>query len=597
MRVSLTPGFALILTACASGPAPEAPGRPDAGAPPENTIDGAFATEASTARLLTQATFGPRPADVEALLGTRASAWFRTQLETPPSLLLPQLDAAEERYDERVEANPDSVLEVFLYEATTLAFWHNALRGEDQLRQRMAWALSQLFVVSNGGGEVLSDVPAAVASFQDGLIRGAFGNFRDLLTHVTYAPAMGYYLTFLGSQKADPATGRQPDENYARELLQLFTIGVLELGADGEPVVREGRAETYTNADITGLARVFTGFHLDVTDVEVDPRAVRADPQDFGELWRLPLRIYPNRHSAEAKSFLGTTIPAGTPGDESVRLALDAIFAHPNVAPFIGRQLIQRLVTTAPSPAYVARVAAAFDAGAVRLPDGSSVGSGRRGDLAATLAAVLFDDAARSAEGLADLAFGKVREPMLRYAAFVRAFVPERNLAPQYEYALYDTAGPSALAQHPYRARSVFNFYRPGYLAPGTESGAAGLTAPELQLVNATTIPGYANFVFQAASKEQGDFDDEDRELLTAEEREAALRAMVPDYAAEIALADDPAALLAHLDLRLTYGAMPEERRAALAALVARLDAGDDLARVHLAVWLVLTSPEFLVQR
>ena len=582
-----------MLAACGSSPAPAGP---DGGGPPGSATDAVFATNASTSRFLTQATFGPRPVDVAALTGSSASAWFRAQLDAPVSLLLPTLDEAAELYEERVEADPESVAEAFLFEATTHGFWRHALRGEDQLRQRMAWALAQIFVVSNGGGEVLSDVPSAVAYFEDGLIAGAFGNFRDLLTHVTYAPAMGYYLTFLGSQKADPATGRQPDENYARELLQLFTIGVLELGPDGVPVTREGRTETYTNDDITGLARVFTGFHLDATGIE-NRADVREDPAGYPELWRMPLRVYPSRHSDREKSFLGATIPPGTPGDESVRLALDAIFAHPNVAPFIGRQLIQRFVTTAPDPAYVARVAAAFEAGTATLADGSQVGSGSRGDLAATLAAVLFDDAARGPEGLADTSFGKVREPMLRYAAFARAFIPEDRLTPRFYFELNDTSQPEALAQHPYRARSVFNFYRPGYVAPGTESGAAGLTAPELQLVNATTVPGYANFMFFSVTREAWGLEPEDEEGLTAEERDAARQAFVPDYAAELALAGAPAALLSHLDARLTYGAMPAARRAALAALVAQLDAGDELARVHLAVWLVLTSPEFLVQR
>ncbi|MEM9861756.1 MAG: DUF1800 family protein, partial [Myxococcota bacterium] len=487
MRLCLSLAFlasAAFLGACSSDGAPSPDGgvpdgaapdsrAPDGGAPDGSAPDGGvtrvdvFSTEASAARFLTQATFGPRPVDVQALVGSSASAWFRTQLAQPPSLLLPTLDEAADLYDGRLDDDPESAVEGFLFEANTHGFWRHALVGEDQLRQRVAWALAQLFVVSNATGEVLTDVPPSLAYFQDGLIDGAFGNFRDLLTHVTYAPAMGYYLTFLGSERADPATGRQPDENYARELLQLFTIGVLELAPDGTPTTRDGRTETYTNDDITGLARVFTGFQLDAADVE-NQRELRENPAAYPEPWRRPLRIEASAHSAREKIFLGATIPANTSGDESVRLALDAIFSHPNVAPFIARQLIQRFVTTAPAPAYVARVAAVFNAGMLTLPDGSSLGTGERGDLAATMAAVLFDEAARNAEGLTDPTFGKVREPMLRYAAFARAFVPEARLTPRFYAELNNTALADVLAQHPYRARSVFNFYRPGYVAPGS---------------------------------------------------------------------------------------------------------------------------------
>ncbi|MEO0323108.1 MAG: DUF1800 domain-containing protein [Myxococcota bacterium] len=574
------------------GMAPGPDGGPDMPRLPPGEPDGVFVDRAATARFLTQATFGPRPAELDAFVGGSGSAWFRGQLATEPSLLMPRLVAARETFG---DPEDDFLGEVSIFEAATNGFWRNALAGEDQLRQRMAWALSQIFVVSNGGGELLTDVPEAVVHFEDLLIRGAFGNFRDLLTEVTYAPAMGYYLTFLGSAKADPATGRMPDENYARELLQLFTIGVLELAPDGTPTPRDGRTETYDNRDITGLARVFTGFQLDIASLDEPPE--RDDFEEFGdytELWTRPLAIRPRLQSEREKSFLGTTIPANTPGAESVRLALDAIFAHPNVAPFIARQLIQRFVTSDPSPAYVQRVGAAFERGTMTLPDGTSVGSGERGDLAATLAAVLFDELARSPATRDDPTFGKVREPVLRYSAMVRA-LEVGEITPEYNGELFNTSERETLAQHPYRSPSVFNFYRPGYVAPQTETGENGMTVPELQLVDATTVPGYANWMLLQLLREPEFVDGE--EFPDPEIREAVRRSFMPAYAAQLPLAEDPAALIAHLNDRLTYGSMPAERQAALAETVGRYETEEPRQRVILAAWLVLTSPEFLVQR
>ena len=519
------------------------------------------------------------------MTGTSASKWFRDQLQTPASLLLPAVTAQRQALD---DDRPE--LDFFLFESTTHSFWANAIAGPDQLRQRMAWALSQILVVSNGGGELLSDLPEAVAYFEDKLIEGAFGNFRDLLTEVTYAPAMGHYLTYLGSEKANPETGRMPDENYARELLQLFTIGVVELSMNGETISRNGRTETYDNRDVTGLARVFTGLVL-------EQAASEEEELELEMQFSRRLIFNPDAHSSREKSFLGTTIAADTSGADSVRLALDAVFAHPNVAPFIGRQLIQRFITSAPEPAYVERVARTFEAGSYTLPDGTTVGDGRRGDLTATLAAVLFDDEARSETNLTSERFGKIREPILRVTAWARAF-GVGEITPQYLERLNETSSPTALQQHPYRAPSVFNFYRPGYIAPGTLTGQAGLTAPELQLVNASTVPGYANFLYEIIARNEESFDEETLDELEGLgfDRNEVQRSFIPDYHDERALAGDPPRLVDHLDARLSYGTMSSETRARIAATIANLDEEDPETRVHMAIWMVMTSPDFLVQ-
>ena len=467
-----------------AGPIPPPP-LPSPPPPPPPT--GAFATEAETSRFLTQATFGPSPEDVSTLTGTSASNWFLAELEKPASLHTPQLEA----YRAMIE-DLDADFPVLAVQSSTFSFWRNAIEGGDQLRQRMAFALSQILVVSNFGGELLTDIPEPVVGYQDVLVEGAFGNYRDLLEAVTYSPAMGFYLTYMGNQKSDPATGRMPDENYAREILQLFTVGVLQLGPDGVPILENGQpVELYDNMDVTGLARVFTGLDLDGLDRQRFPSVVDAvDEWDGLEQAMLtPMAINESLHSPELKRFLNCEIAAGTPGAESVDQALDCIMAHPNVGPFVSRQLIQRFTHSAPEPAYVQRVAATFDAGTYTLPNGTSVGDGRKGDLSATLAAILFDVDVRSDASLTDPQFGKIREPILRFTHWARAFDADAS-RPEFGIELFDLSAPDALSQHPYRARSVFNFYRPGYIAPGTQSGAAGLPVPELQIVNATSTPG-----------------------------------------------------------------------------------------------------------
>lgn len=580
----------LTLAACSDsgGGAPSGPSTPPsspAPPPPPSDLNGAFVSEASTAFFLSQSTFGATPSELTQLTGTSASQWFVSELNKPASLNLQYvIDVVAADTGNSYDAN----------NSPGMSFWRNAVSGDDQLRQRMAFALSQILVVSSSN-DALFSLPTSLAYYQDILTRNAFGNYRDLLEEVTYAPAMGYYLTYLQNQKGDPATGRVPDENYAREIMQLFTIGLVELNSNGEPVLDSGNnpIETYTNDDITGLARVFTGLSLSGPDFWY-----RFDTLDPDALFT-PMEAFPAFHSDLEKSFLGTTIPAGTDATTSIDMALDALFNHPNVAPFISRQLIQRFVTSAPDPAYVGRVAAAFEAGSYQLPDGTTVGDGRRGDLSATLAAILFDDAARTDASRNADTYGKVSEPILRFVQWARAFNVS-TVTPEYTIPLWDTSGTGELAQHPYRSPSVFNFYRPGYVAVGTETGDAGLTMPELQIVNANSIPGFANFmtffIFEYAQYAV------DNEFVDAVDAQASFR---PDYNAEIALADDPAALVDRLDRILTYGAMTSETRTVIIDTISNIPLSFDfdpdydgaLQRVYIAVLMTMTSPDFLVQR
>lgn len=559
---------------------------------PEPEIVDPVETASAAARLLTQATFGPTDERIEALTGTSASEWFLAELDKTPSYYLPLID------------------EGTIGGASTY-FWENAISGEDQLRQRMVFALSEIIVVSDFGGEILTDVPIAGGYYQDLLVEHAFGNYRDLLEDITYSPAMAIYLTYLGNRKGDPDTGRVPDENYARELLQLFTVGVAALNPDGtlQTDSTGSSIELYDNSDITGLARVFTGLFFEPSRFE----SGSGREFDIGTLddaaWTEPLGVYPEIHSELEKSFLGTTIPAGTGPRESVTLALDHIFAHPNVPPFVSRQLIQRFVTSHPEPAYVERVAAAFEAGSYQLPNGNVVGDGRRGDLSATIAAILMDDEARSPSAREAESFGKLREPAIRFTNWARAFNVEVP-APQYVFELRNAGEAAGLAQQPFSARSVFNFFRPGYVAPGTLTGAAGLTMPELQIVNASSIPGFINFMtfFVVEEKDSPEYLEEVREAYAGfiEEQgldddifdeELAARAMLPDYSAEFALVDNPTALLDRVDRLLTLGEMTDETRDSILEAMEAIPDDQAPIRVYLAILMTLSSPDYLVQR
>ncbi|MEO0983494.1 MAG: DUF1800 family protein [Pseudomonadota bacterium] len=544
-----------------------------------------FATSESTSRFLSQATFGPSMADINATVGSSASEWIRDEFAKPATL---NLDFVLSELSEPDAREGDDI--TFEAKQTpTFSFWINAIEADDQLRQRTAFALSQILVISHVEGNLLFEFPSTVAHYQDILVSNAFGNYRDILDEVTYSPAMAFYLTYFQNQKADPDSGQMPDENYAREIMQLFTIGLVELQPNGEPVTdASGQAiETYDNDDVTGLARVFTGLSLDSDEFFVDFRFI--DPAALYSR----LKTFPEFHSEQSKTFLDTTIPAGTGPEESIDTALDTLFNHPNLPPFLARQLIQRFVTSDPNSDYVDRVATAFATGSYQLPDESVVGEGVRGDMQATIAAVLFDEEARSDAATSANDFGKVREPVIRFVHWARAF-NAGTVTPENTFSLWNTSQPQALAQGPYKSPSVFNFYRPGYIAPGTESGAAGLTVPELQLVNASTVAGYANFmtffVFALAAQfEEG----------------AKATSFIPDYSAEIPLADDPAALVDHLDTMLTFGAMTDATKTSIIETLENIplenpddpDADNRFLRVGLAVLMTMTAPDYVVQR
>jgi uncharacterized protein (DUF1800 family) len=366
---------------------------------------------------------------------------------------------------------------------------------------------------------------------------------------------MGSFLTFLNNRKANPATGAMPDENYARELMQLFTLGLYRLNGDGTPVTSGGSpVETYVQSDVSQLARVFTGLQLASTDSTTPDR------------YRVPLVMNPSINETGASTFLGTTVSGG--GMNAIKAALDTIFAHPNLPPFVSRQLIQRLVTSNPSPAYVGRVSAVF----------ADNGSGVRGDMKAIIRAILLDDEARSDFALTSSISGKLREPVIRLTNWARAF---GATSASNAWAIGDTSSASTrLAQSAGRSQTVFNFFRPGYVPANTGIAAAGLVAPEFQLANEQSVVAYVNFMQLVVADTIGD--------------------VKADYSDLMIMATDSSALVDEVSLRLAAGQLSA---ATLTAIRSAVDSvpptttNGPVNRVAIAILLTLASPDYLIQR
>ncbi|MDK2125080.1 DUF1800 domain-containing protein [Parachitinimonas caeni] len=511
------------------------------------TVPAAPASAASkSARFLAQATFGPRPQDIEQVAATGYESWLTTQFNTPATLLLPKMLAS---------AEPDA------RNTRMETWWHIALTGQDQLRQRVALALSEIFVVSDRGNN-LGD-HQAIAYYHDLLAKDAFGNFRTLLEDVTLSPAMGLYLNMLGNQKPDPENNIHADENYARELMQLFSIGLVQLNADGTiKTDAQGKPlPTYTQADVTNLARVLTGWSWN--------RAGFYDGPENNLVQMVPFAEY---HDTDAKTIIGgVRIPAGKDARSELKVALDTLFNHPNVGPFIGRQLIQRLVTSNPTPAYVGRVAQVF----------ANNGKGVRGDMQAVVRAILLDPEARDTAPT-NASFGKRREPLLMVSHVWRALnASAGNGKYQFWYPDWD------LGQAPYSAPSVFNFYKPRYVPAGPLK-MAGLVGPEFQRVDASSIVQLSNwFSYNVFEHEKGNPEARPEDILLDFE---PLRALAGN--------PDSGPLVDRLNLLLLSGQMTATSRRSMVNYLNTLDTDDrGKSRIQEALFLIMTSPQYQIQK
>jgi uncharacterized protein (DUF1800 family) len=503
-------------------------------------------------RFLTQATFGPNDFEVGYLSQAGFELWFERQKDLPASLHRPKLAALKAAGYPVHQQNREEL------------WWKYAVEAPDQLRQRMAFALSQILVLSAQNSTLMED-PVGCAAYYDLLVTGAFGNYRDLLKQVTLSPQMGVYLSMIKNQKPDLENDIRPDENYAREVMQLFSIGLVELEPDGSVRLDESGQPipTYDQADIENLARAFTGWTY-----------AGASSWEWPTPNHLPMQNWSAYHDFNHKEIVGgVVLPAFQSAAVEMDQVLDTLFEHANTGPFIARRLIQRFVTSNPSPAYVARVAAVF----------ADNGAGVRGDLWATLRALLMDSEARQPVSQQAPSFGKLKEPILRLTQLWRAF-DGRPVGGVYKTWFAE----EYLGQAPLASPSVFNFFQPDYLHPGALT-EAGLVAPEFQITNETKITLTTNTLDQAVFQGYEGF------------AWATSESVLMDLQDEILLAGNPGALVDHVALWLAAGELDPQTRTIIVSHVAAvpmnyggLPAGTQ--RVLEALYLLGTAPDAAVQ-
>ncbi|MDH3275098.1 MAG: DUF1800 domain-containing protein [Gammaproteobacteria bacterium] len=541
--ISIIASLLLGLGGCGGGSNGSPPGPPPPPPPPAITKAEAF-------QFLNQASFGATETEAQRVIEMGFEAWIDNQMAQPASLNLPYLQSLP------------IVQPMGQMNADRVDIWfRNALHGSDQLRQRVAFALSEIFVVSQLGA--LNGRVYSTTSYYDLLVENAFGNYRDLIEKVTLHPAMGVYLSMLSNEKPDPVNNIRPDENYARELMQLFSIGLIELNQDGTPKLgaQNQQIPTYDQEIIQGFAHVYTGWTYAFSNRFRNPqRNLLSDV--------VPMVLWPEYHDTGPKTLLnGVTIPAGQTGDQDLAAALDNIFNHENVGPFIAIRLIHRLVTSNPSPGYVSRVAGVFN----------DNGRGVRGDLAAVVTAILLDDEARP-----DMPIeidGKIKEPLLRLTQLWRAYdaTSQSGRYPlSFVYVIF--------GQGPLQAPHVFNFFSPFFAPPG-EIRNNSFVAPELEIATEYLNTFVTNFMFYQAFAANS---------LSTELREDDVFINFED---DMLVAADVDQLIDTVAGKLLAGEISDALRNEIAAMLTLIPATDPALRVAETIYLITTSPEYAYQR
>ncbi len=546
-----------------------------------------------TGRFLSQATMGADLDYINIVKDMEYSDWIDQQIALPVTYLESEVvDVWNEIIDTvtaRGISDPEDEFGPAMRELS-FAWWQNTMTAEDQLRQKVAFALSQILVISTNSD--LSGEAEATANYYDKLLDGAFGNYKDLLTDVSLHGAMAYYLSHLNNPKAIPEENVHPDENYAREIMQLFTIGLYELNNDGTHQL-DGQGNsipTYDNADIKEMAKIFTGLGPGAINENVwwtnEPYFGLGI---YGMDWNVPLAMYEDFHEPSEKIILKNhTIPASQPGMDDINQTIDILFNHQNVPPFISYRLIQRLVKSNPTPAYINRVANVF----------IDNGNGERGDMAAVVKAILLDEEARNGEYMFEQHSSRLREPLIRKSQIIRGLEIVAEPGGRY-WEHFDYS--NNLRQEPMNSPSVFNFYLPNHQPVGDIS-AAGLVAPEFKIHDTGTSIKYYNSVYRW-TRDWG-------ELLSGQQYyNPTGNEWIPlyhfgetqiDFEAYREFASEPELLINELDKVLTHGQLSDELRQALRDNLPGIAwEGNDweLQRVRTAIYLIATSPDFSVIR
>jgi uncharacterized protein (DUF1800 family) len=548
---------------------------------------------AEAARFLDQASFGGTPAEISRVTQIGYSAWLDEQFAAPISLQKPYLDwlrANSENVYQQQRQEAWFIHAVQLNDPSNPLLTHN-----DQLRQRVAFALSELLVVSDKNAALLFQ-PWALADYNDTLARNAFGNYRTLLKEVTLHPAMGRFLSMLGNRKVDTTLNIRPDENYAREIMQLFSVGLVMLNLDATPALVGGQTvPTYGQDQVRGFAHVFTGWNFSGCTLANYTDCEPGNPYEAP--WTTPMAAVEGFHDNTTNKQLlvypgalpanGLLAAGGTAGQE-LDVAINNIFNHPNVGPFVSKHLILRLITSNPSPGYVSRIATVFN----------NNGLGVRGDLKAVVRAILLDPEARTGH-VGSSTFGKLREPITKLVKLWRLTNARSGNGRVFRYSHIR----DEFAQFPLSAPSVFNFFRPNFAQPG-EIRTAGLVSPEFQIATDTTLVsapnqlGWRIQLFYVGS----------RYSVVWENGAPVPEETLMDYSALKVLAATPAALVDHLNLLMMSGQMSTSMRS---LLINRLNGqvpdqvpgqapgAPDVAlwRVQQALYLIVNSPEFNIQK
>jgi len=532
-------------------------------------------TEQQAARFLMQASFGGNYTQIQEVQNKGFEAWLDAELNKPWIEAYSHYNWFKDHgyFDIQTKSRGEIGVDNTL--------WRKLITAPDVLRQRVAYALSQIFVVSMNGLGAMSWRNVGAICYMDLLEKNAFDTYEALLKAVTLSPAMGIYLNMKGSRKASGSSA--PDENYAREVMQLFSIGLYQLNDDGslKKDINGNPIETYTQQNVTQLAAIFTGWWF--SSIE--------DPAQLDYL-NLPMSNNSKYFTTGDKTFFDQKVSGSSIAEKALDQVLKYLANHANVGPFIGRQLIQRLVCSNPSAAYISRITQVFN----------NDGQGVRGNLKAVVKAILLDDEARhppSSSTNTYNSYGKLKEPVLRVAQWGRTFKVKSNN----QYALVDfktnpksPTGPwymgnlsddaTGIGQAPLRSPTVFNFFRPGYVPPQGELAAASVTAPEFQLCNEVTVAAYLNFMKNTI--------------------EAGRNDVQPDYSADYELAKDATQLVERYSLLLTAGTLPEVKKKIISDAISKITTSrtdssrnttytPELDRIKATIFLIMATPEFMV--
>jgi uncharacterized protein (DUF1800 family) len=537
-------------------------------------------------RLIRQATMGLNEEQINETIQTNPEDWMANQMNIPA---LNFLDFFYETVDEtrqyRLQYSEEDEEEIefdsrISSEEFRIAYWRNIMDHDDHLRQKILYALSQIFVVSDQVGAI-QDHGEGLASFTEILNKNAFGNFKNLLRDVTLEPIMGMFLSHLNNSREIPHLNIHPDENYAREIMQLFTIGLYELEITGEPK-RDAEGElipTYDQSDIQNLAKVFTGLGPGKTGLYADEDM----PPRFG-LGRFltdfthPMAMYEEYHDKTEKIIVGDfIIPANQTGMEDIDMALNHLFNHPNVGPFFCKQLIQKLVSSNPSPEYIKDIATIFN----------NNGQGVRGDLKSVIKGILLHPEARSCSSLQSTNHGKLQEPFIRYLEVIKHIdlQPNENGSIFYngQNVFFTTT------QNFLRAPTVFNFYKPNY-SPFGPLRKLDLLGPEFQIHNSTTSLDLLNGFNRMTKTDFG--------MSYSWEIDGIPGYYQNNYDDFLPYAQDPESLVNHVDKIFTGGQMTTRTRSIIKQVLLNLEDSDGQllhTRVQKGIYLALISPDFAV--